>query len=313
MARLRRFKTEGCETWFHLSARVAALRGEHPLAGGVFAERLRGLIQHYTRVYFCSVAGFCVMGNHYHLIVHFEEPREVDRAELERRANVLYPGTAGQRMIDGWGDERWQRFNERLFDVSELMRNIQGVFGSWYNRIVDRRGGFWADRFNSVVLGDATALLDCMVYVELNPCRASLVERPEDFRFSSLHLREIGEDDWLMPLREVIPEASERAALNEYRSMVYHRGAVPTKPGHAAISEAILEKEVARGFAVRGVFAKRLRHFSEGLAIGSQTLILEFLADLSARKIYMRRSNPIVQLGGRHHVLREQRRQRSPT
>jgi hypothetical protein len=93
----------------------------------------------------------------------------------------MYPSPASQQMIELWTDEQWERFRQRLFDVSELMRNIQAAFARWYNRTYDRRGRFWADRFKSVYLEKGNAVLDCMLYVELNPVRAGLVERPEEW------------------------------------------------------------------------------------------------------------------------------------
>jgi hypothetical protein len=62
------------------------------------------------------------------------------------------------------------------------MRNIQSAFARWYNQTYDRRGRFWGGRFKSVYLQDSNAVLDCMLYVDLNPVRAGLVERPEDWK-----------------------------------------------------------------------------------------------------------------------------------
>ncbi len=51
----------------------------------------------------------------------------------------------------------------------------------------DRQGHFWGQRFQSTVLADWEAVPDCMLYVELNPLRARLVEVPEErARASSL-------------------------------------------------------------------------------------------------------------------------------
>jgi hypothetical protein len=313
MARLRRYKLEDRAATYHVSARVVARKGEYPLADPVHSEHLLELIEHYTSIYFCSPSSFCILGNHYHLVVHFEEPREVDRAELRHRADALYPSAAGQKEVDEWLEADWQRLNARLFDLSELMRNIQGVYAAWYNRLNDRRGAFWAGRFSSTELCDPQRQLDCMLYVELNPCRAGLVTRPEEHRHTSLHLREIGEDHWLQPLREILTPDTEPEALRDYRYRVYHRGAVPTKAGQAAIPPHILADEVARGFETSGVFRKRLRHFSEGLAIGSRTKIRELLGDLRRAGVYLRRRHPIPQLAGQHYSLREQRRARAPT
>jgi hypothetical protein len=313
MSRNRRLKIENAEVWYHVSARASALKGEYPLAKPMMAEKLQSLIEFYTSVYFCSTAAFNILGNHYHLNVRFDRPREVDRGDLERRAAMIYPGKAGLRKVASWTDEDWQKFRDRLFNLSELMRNVQGIFATWYNRTLGRRGRFWAERFKSVILGDERAVLDCILYVELNAVRAGLVIRPEDWRQSSLHHREIGKLEWLMPLTEVLSCASGSEALVAYRSLVYHRGAVPTKPGQASISPELLEQEAARGFATSGTFRRRFRHFSEGVAIGSRTMIVELLGDLRKSGQYLRRRHPISKLGGLHHVLREQRRQRSPT
>jgi hypothetical protein len=126
----------------------------------------------------------------------------------------MYPSKASQSQIEGWSEEEWEHFRQRLFDVSELMRNIQSSFARWYNRSYDRRGRFWADRFKSVFLETEEAVLDCMLYVELNPVRAGLVERPEDWRGSSIYLRDIGKASWLMPLTRICDQESEEKASN---------------------------------------------------------------------------------------------------
>jgi hypothetical protein len=187
------------------------------------------------------------------------------------------------------------------------MRNIQSGFALWYNRNNNRRGRFWADRFKSVYLENEAAVLDCMLYVELNPVRAGLVERPEDWRGSSIFLREIGKTDWLMPLSEILDQPSEEKALIEYRERMYHRGSVPNKPGQATISQDVLAQEATRGFATSGVYRKRLGYFVDGLAIGTEQFLRDQIARMRENGQYLRRKNPIPHLGGVHLSLREQR------
>ncbi len=59
-----------------------------------------------------------------------------------------------------------------------------------YTRRINRREGWqghlWQDRFHSFAMDDAH-LLACARYVELNPVRAGLVKRPEDWPWSSVH------------------------------------------------------------------------------------------------------------------------------
>jgi putative transposase len=307
MARLARFKVADQDAWYHLHCRIAGSRGDFPLSERLPTRRLAELIEHFSRIYFCDVATFSIMGNHYHLVVRFEGVRGVPRAQLRERARLMYPSAVSRQMIDLWTDEQWERFRQRLFDVSELMRNIQAAFARWYNRTYDRRGRFWADRFKSVYLEKGNAVLDCMLYVELNPVRAGLVERPEEWVGSSLHLREIGKGRWLLPLREVIDAVSERKALVEYRARLYYRGNVPTKHGQAAIPNEIVDQEEARGFKARGVYGKRLGYFVDGVAIGTEQYIRDQIAAMREAGVYQRRKNPISHLDGIHFTIREQR------
>ena len=56
-------------------------------------------------------------------------------------------------------------------------------------------GFFGADRFKSTLLEDDRALLDCMLYVELNAVRAGLVERPDPI----FTVKEVKRPSWHPP------------------------------------------------------------------------------------------------------------------
>ena len=95
--------------------------------------------------------------------------------------------------------------------------------------------------------------------------------------------------------------------MMEYRSLVYYHGEAPTKPGQASISKRIIKEEEARGFKVSGVYGKRLRHFVDGLVIGSEDFVRQQINKLREGQRYLRRKHPIPQLDGVHLSLREQR------
>jgi REP element-mobilizing transposase RayT len=307
MARLARFKVEGGEGWYHLHARVAARNGEYPLEEPGCKRRLVALLKHFGGAYACHLAAFCVMGNHWHLVIRFDAPRELSEAELLRRARVFYPGRAGRELLESWTPEQWERFACRIYDVSEFMRNVQAAFARWYNRTFDRVGRFWADRFKSTLLEDEVAVLDAMLYVELNPVRAGLVHRPEEHWASSCFLREIGEAKWLMKVKQVLPFAAEKRARSEYRHLMYWRGSVPSREGQARIPEEVAVREAERGFSTRGAFLKRVRYFSDGLAVGGEIFVRQQLTKLRRAGVYRRRCRPIRQDAGPHFSLREQR------
>ena len=93
-----------------------------------------------------------------------------------------------------------------------------------------------------------------------------VLPRPEDWKGSSLFLREACLDEWLMSLRALNQKTKKRAWV-EYRSWLYYPGGVPTKPGHAAIPRRAIKEEASRGFDVSEVYRKRMRYFVDGLAV----------------------------------------------
>lgn len=307
MPRSARIKITDNEAWYHIYARVRGPERYYPLAEKELRRKMIQILQRYTDAYCCRLASFCVMGNHWHAVINFEAPRELNNDELLHKARILYPGREGRNLLSLWGADDWIRLKERLFDLSELMRNVNASFTRWYNRIYKTVGTFWADRFKSVVLADERSVLDCMLYVELNPVRAGLVTRPEDFEGSSAFLRCLGKDRELVSVREILNENDTRKAKTDYRYLLYHRGNIPSKKGQARIPDRIVEDEASRGFRKRGSFLKRMRHLRDGVILGSKDHIREQLSSLRETGRYLRRKNPISHCDGLHHTLREQR------
>jgi len=307
MPRTARLKLEESDAWYHLCARAAAKHAEYPLADPLVRFKLLDLVQHYAAIYFCKFSALNIMGNHWHGVCHFDQPRSLSPEERMDRALALYPNS--RKTLDAWPERKWLRLEKRLFNVSEFMRNVQGGFSRWYNRTYHRKGHFWGERFKSVILGGPQAVLEAVMYVELNAVRAGLVECPEDYQGCSLYLREAGKDDWLMPLGEILHD--EKGTADElharFKELVYYRGAVITKKGQKPISEEVLKREQARGFKKRGAFAKRLRCFTDGLVLGSELYVRDHLTKLRGVGQYLRRKNPVSQLDGALFSLREQR------
>ena len=112
MARVARVKHDG-GAFYHVCSRTAGPIGEYPLDHPKVRRRIVEFIRLFAKVYCCDVLGFCVMGNHYHLIVRMHEPKTLSRAELKRRASLLY----SDKLLDAWLASKWDRFAERVFDV----------------------------------------------------------------------------------------------------------------------------------------------------------------------------------------------------
>lgn len=304
MARLPRLKAAN-GAFYHLYARVSGYEGYYPLADDEVRRRLIDDIKLYTDIYKVEVAGFNIMGNHYHLVVRFEEFRNLDKSELKKIALKLYK--TRPEVIKIWNREKWEHFNRRIFDVSEFMRNIQARFAKWYNLKRRRKGKLWGDRFKSTLLEDEKALRDCLYYVELNAVRANIVQRPEEYEGGSLFHREIKTDKWMMNILDIVPAKSRKTALSDYKAGIYYRGNVRTKASQKEIPDHIIKEEEKRGFKTRGAYSKRVRYFVNGVAIGSREFINEHLENLRIRGEYVNRKNPMQAEDEASSYLRAQR------
>lgn len=310
MARLPRLKVDSGPGWYHLCSRVAGSPDWFPFDDPAARQKLYDILRFYLNVYFCDTAGFCILSNHYHLLVRFLPFRKLADSELLQRAKLLYPSPEKKLRTK----KQRRRFNQRLFDVSELMRNVQMACAKWYNLNHNRRGAFWAERFKSVLLQDPQAILDALLYVELNPLRAGLVRRPEDWQYGSAHLRALGQDDWLIPLHELVGKMPGMPTVERFRALLYHRGSVQSKPGTGAIPPEILLQEQQRGFRLGGLFRKRLRWYSDGLVLGSQQQVQKWVDRMRQTGRYLRRKRPIRKRLGEADIfmLREQRKLQNP-
>jgi putative transposase len=71
------------------------------------------------------------------------------------------------------------------FSVSRAMQKLDGRYARWYNRRHERIGPLWNGRFRAIEIADEKYWLTCLRYIEMNPVRAGIVERPESYRWSS--------------------------------------------------------------------------------------------------------------------------------
>lgn len=86
-----------------------------------------------------------------------------------------------------------------------LMKYIGQLHSQYMNRKYRRTGGLWEGRFRSSVVQSESYLLACYRYIELNPVRAAIVERPEDYYWSSYRMNVRGATHGLItPHREYL-------------------------------------------------------------------------------------------------------------
>jgi len=74
------------------------------------------------------------------------------------------------------------------------------------------KGYLWQGRFASFAMDEDYQLAACR-YVELNPVRAKMVERPEDYRWSSARAHLSGKDDELVKVKPMLDRVSSWSEL----------------------------------------------------------------------------------------------------
>jgi len=242
------------------------------------------LIKSLSSLYFTEILGFCLMGNHFHLLVKmFPENRFTDE-QIQKRFKIYY----GDSREFAEGQIPYLR--EKLSSLSEFMREIKVGFTRDYNRRHNRRGYFWGDRFKSVIVDKGETLVNCLAYIDLNPLRAGLVERPEDYRWNSLgyHLQTENKDQFLSTdfgLEQFNPPTADKGLKNpkerikRYRRYVYEAGALnrPDKMQAKVIDDKIVAKERRKGFEISRAsrFRYRTRYFTDSGIIGSKEFVAE--------------------------------------
>ena len=192
MARIPRILVTGEPTAYHVISRTA-LDG-YPIVDAekdYFIELIRKIVA----LYFVEILGFCLMSNHFHLLVRMLPDTDFSDKEIKRRHFDFY---GKDRVL---ADGQIPYYREKWSSLSEFIREIKLSFTRYYNRRHNRRGYFWGDRFKSVVVENGDTLINCLAYIDLNPIRAGLVDRPEEYRWSSIgHHVQAGKKDNFLSL-----------------------------------------------------------------------------------------------------------------
>ena len=68
----------------------------------------------------------------------------------------------------------------------------------YINRTYQRSGTLWEGRFRSFLTQSEEYVLACYRYIELNPVRAGMVMRPQDYRWTSYHANGLGKANALL-------------------------------------------------------------------------------------------------------------------
>ena len=256
---------------YHVMSRTA-LDG-FVLGEGEKDELLR-IIKRLSAVYFTEVLGFSIMGNHFHLVVKVRPEDEYTDVEVRKRFKLYYGKGSKKELAEGQISD----IRSKWGNISEYVKEIKQSFSRYYNRKVGRKGFFWSDRFKSVLVENGETLINCLAYIDLNPVRAGIVKRPEDYRWCSLgYYVQTGNKDKFLSLnfglRDFV-KSTVKKRFEYYREFVYEKGVIETSTGRQ-IDPEILERERRKRYKIGKIdrFAYRTRYFTDSAIIGSKGFV----------------------------------------
>lgn len=101
--------------------------------------------------------------------------------------------------------------------LGKMIQLVGRHYVQYFNRRYQRTGTLWEGRYRASLIDSERYLLTCYRYIELNPVRANIVERPAEYEWSSYRSNALGEPSDLLTRHELFERlgrsASERLAV----------------------------------------------------------------------------------------------------
>ena len=289
--------------------------------GGVEKRAFRSILRRLEAFSGVRIVTYCLMGNHFHLLLKVPDKEGMEKLDAGRLLELL-PLLYDAKTVESVGKElerarqsgnaEWERaildrFERRRGDLSMFLKMLKQRFSVFFNRRKERVGTLWEGRFRSVLIeGGEEALRAVAAYIDLNPVRAGLVSRPEDYGWSGygeacgagagarkarLGLGMITREGLENPEKAgTVPWEEVRAS---YRCLLYTRGNVSENapdgrggaPGtgrehdeagmteNAETAETEATEAVDRPETLAEALRRRIRDFTEGAVIGSADFV----------------------------------------
>jgi hypothetical protein len=190
-----------------------------------------------------------------------------------------------------------------MHDLSEFMKTVLQRFTRWFNRMHNRTGTLWEERYKSVIVESGVAARTMAAYIDLNPVRAGMVSDPAEYRWSSY-----GEAVGGGPKGngKKAREGLVRACMSQQGvgfeadrwkeiSRVYRRAmglALGRKSGNATVEKGVVRPQMNTAEALEAkengtvlpdldmatMLRCRVRYFTDGAVIGSKAFVNEAFA-----------------------------------
>lgn len=297
--RTSRLLGEG-RSFYHVFSRVVDRQMVFQNAEKEFFRKTMRNLEAFSGV---RVVTYCLMSNHFHLLLDVPDREELEPLSEEELLAVL-PLLYDEATVSDIakelksaresGDESrrqqiLQRFENRRGNLSQFIKDLKQRVTAFINNRLERTGTLWEGRYKSVLVeGNETTLITMGAYIDLNPVRAGMVKNPEDYRYSGYAeamsaSRNAGRARAGLGilLSESLQDADFKSNWEEtqkrYRVFLYEEGREQVGDeagrvrGRRGFSEAEVEKVLAEGgnIPIPTLLRHQVRYFCDGVVIGT--------------------------------------------
>jgi putative transposase len=130
-------------------------------------------------------------GAFYHITSRGNEKKEIFRSRKDRERLLFYVESAAERYGAVVHSYCLMTNHYHLLmetpggNLSEIMRYINGAYTTYFNVRRKRSGHLLQGRYKSIVVDADEYAMELSRYIHLNPVRAGMVGKPEDYEWSS--------------------------------------------------------------------------------------------------------------------------------
>jgi putative transposase len=154
----------------------------------------------------------------------------------------------------------WLRAQHTL---SKCIKQLNLRYFNYYKKTYGYTGCLWQRRFKSNLIDTDTYLLQCGKYIELNPIRAQIVSKPEEYYFSSYRYYAYGNPDILIsPSPAYLGlSASEESRRKQYVTSVVDSNIINSRSLQAQlfIGSELFIKRLEEYYMTRNISLQRGR------------------------------------------------------
>ncbi|MPW26890.1 transposase [Alkalibaculum sp. M08DMB] len=111
--------------------------------------------------------------------------------------------------------------------IGDTMKRIGVSYVYWYNKKYKRKGHLFQDRYKSQVVENDIYLISLLRYIHQNPIKAKIVDKIEDYRWSSYNVYISKDKDNIVNKKKIITYfegKSEKESIKEFKKFMIDKG-----------------------------------------------------------------------------------------